>query len=132
MPTINKTPVVPKRKRTVKMMPDRTYKAWKLYNTDRWRKMRQSKLMETPLCEVCSSRGLVVLADSVHHINEILNGENELEMQSIAYDYNNLLSICSTCHNRYHRLVQHGAKTKDDIEFLEAYNKAVKERKNKE
>ena len=34
----------------------------KIYNTDRWHKLRASKLMQSPLCEVCLSKGVITPA----------------------------------------------------------------------
>jgi len=84
--------------------------------------------MEQPLCEICRSRGFITPAVAVHHDYEISNGQDELERQDIAFDYNNLVSICQTCHNRIHNIRHHGAHTREDMEFLEDYNKYINER----
>lgn len=97
MPTINK----PKRKNTQKH--GKAKEIWKLYNTSRWRKLRDAKLMENPLCEICEQSGITKQATQVHHITPISTGSNELEMMDLAYNYNNLQSLCDECHQRLHK-----------------------------
>ena len=40
----------------------------KIYNTRRWQKLRQSYLIDQPLCEECLKRQKIVTAVTVHHI----------------------------------------------------------------
>ena len=47
----------------------------KIYNTDRWHKLRASKLMQSPLCEVCLSKGVITPAFHAHHIDSFMNYE---------------------------------------------------------
>ena len=74
----------------------------KLYNTTRWRNLRKSHLMLHPLCEECLAKGIVSPAVDVHHIKEISKGESELEMQELAFDASNLMSLCKECHSKKH------------------------------
>lgn len=85
-----------------------------IYGTRLWRRLRESHLMEHPLCEVCEGMGRVVRAEDVHHIDSFMNYEGEARLQA-AYDPNNLLSVCRTCHNWLHR--KHGTQwmTLEDI-----------------
>lgn len=130
MPTINLTPVVPKQpRRSVKEMPEDQYQNWQLYNSTRWRKLRQNQLMVKPLCELCKSRGFITSATEVHHIQKFSDGQNLMEKSDLCYDSTNLLSLCDTCHNRYHRLEKYGAHTKEDREFLQAYNELINKHK---
>ena len=73
-----------------------------IYSTARWRKMRAAKLMEQPLCECCLEHDIIKFATDVHHITEI-STETDLDKQlALAYDFNNLMSLCETCHMRLH------------------------------
>lgn len=76
---------------------DRKKEAQTIYNTQRWRNLRNSHLMKSPLCEVCGKE----LATQVHHIDAFMKytGDKRLEK---AYDYNNLMSICDACHHKLH------------------------------
>lgn len=58
-----------------------------MYNSPKWKTLRQTKLRDCPLCEICGAE-----ATEVHHIKPH-NGDLEL-----FYDYDNLMSICHDCH----------------------------------
>ena len=92
-----------------------TKKNWihkNIYNTDRWRKLRNSYLAEHPLCEECLKNGKSVLAEHIHHINEITNGKTDEEMLELGFNPNNLESLCHDCHKQLHD------KNKEDKYFL--------------
>lgn len=74
----------------------------KIYNSTRWKNLRRAYLMEHPLCEMCLSEGITTPACEVHHIRHINVGNDELEMMDIAYDPLNLMSLCSSCHDKIH------------------------------
>lgn len=99
MPTLNK----PKRTHST------AYKKYgqqadiqKIYNTSIWKKLRQGYISQHPLCESCLLENKITPAYDVHHIREISNGRTILEMQDIAYDSNNLMSLCRECHRKIH------------------------------
>lgn len=98
MPTINKPT---KRRNDYKKHGDNAIVA-RIYNSQNWVKLRNAYLMQHPLCEECLAKGIVTKAEEVHHIKPILTGNNELEMQTLAYDGNNLKSLCSKCHHELH------------------------------
>lgn len=74
----------------------------KIYNSSRWKKLRESKLMQQPLCEICLARGIVNPAIDVHHKDSFLNYEGNLRLYK-AYDFSNLLSVCKECHSFLHK-----------------------------
>lgn len=74
----------------------------KIYSSSKWRKLRHSKLLANPLCELCLERDKVVPAVDVHHINSFMNHSGNRRLQ-LAYDYDNLLSLCKQCHQWLHR-----------------------------
>ena len=64
------------------------HNAWpQMYNSPRWKALRQAKLREQPFCEICGAE-----ATEVHHIHPH-NGDVD-----VFYDYDNLMSICHSCH----------------------------------
>ena len=77
----------------------------KIYNTDRWHKLRASKLMQSPLCEVCLSKGVITPAFHIHHIDSFMNYEG-MKRKEVAYNPGNLMSICEQCHNKLHNQIQ--------------------------
>lgn len=100
MPFLNK----PKRRFAPKYKKhDKQGEIQKIYNTSKWKKIRQSYLMEHPLCEVCLSNDVVTEAFDVHHIREISNGDTFEEMLDIAYNSDNLMSVCRSCHSQIHK-----------------------------
>ncbi|KCB28576.1 HNH endonuclease domain protein [Bordetella hinzii L60] len=58
-------------------------------NSSAWRKLRAYILAESPLCEHCAERGLVVQATDVDHVN------GDPSDNSMA----NLASLCHSCHS---------------------------------
>lgn len=98
MPYLNKAKrrKLPKNKYTV------SAEVSKIYNTKEWRNLRQAKLEANPLCENCLANDKVSPATEVHHKKFISSGDSFLAMQSLGYDYNNLLSLCSYCHHKFH------------------------------
>lgn len=63
------------------------------YNTSRWAKLRETKLCEKPLCEICDRRGLIVAAVAVDHFRPISQGGSPFP------ELSGLLSLCERCHN---------------------------------
>lgn len=73
----------------------------KIYQSARWKELRQSKLMQQPLCELCLAKGIITPAIDVHHIDSFMNytGTDRLKY---AFNFANLMSICKECHTRLH------------------------------
>ena len=63
----------------------------KIYNTDRWHKLRASKLMQSPLCEVCLSKGVITPAFHAHHIDSFMNYKG-MKRKEVAYNPDNLMN----------------------------------------
>jgi len=59
-----------------------------------WRKLRAMKLRRNPLCEVCLSKGLTVLATEVDHIKPVK------KYPELRLVYDNLQSLCKSCHSK--------------------------------
>lgn len=73
-----------------------------IYNSNKWRKLRLSQLMQQPLCELCLLRGKTTLAVDVHHKDSFLNYNGD-KRYAVAYDPNNLMSLCKECHAELHK-----------------------------
>lgn len=86
-----------------------------VYNTSLWRKMRLAKLMEQPLCEVCLLVDKVTLAEHAHHLKSFMQSNNINERDQLAYDSQNLLSVCAKCHNRIHNGDLKGCDSVEEI-----------------
>ena len=67
----------------------------KLYQSARWRKLREQKLAEDPFCEVCARAkpARITAATIVHHRQPLKRGGD-------PFEWSNLESICASCHNK--------------------------------
>lgn len=63
------------------------------YNTSKWARLREAKLAETPLCEICARRGEIEGAVAVDHFTPINQGGDPFPALA------GLLSLCINCHN---------------------------------
>ena len=91
------------------MAKDEAYK--RLIQDKRWRKMRRQKLSGTPLCERCTKEGRVRAATEVHHVVPIESAISDAEKTRLAYDFNNLQSLCRECHTKTHTEI--GSRNRD-------------------
>ena len=73
-----------------------------IYDSARWRRLSRLKLAQDPLCELCKRRGVITPAEDVHHIVSFLTGRDRTERLALAYDYDNLMSLCKACHQTLH------------------------------
>ena len=73
-----------------------------VYNKQRWRKLRKLYFMEHPLCEFCLKLGKVTPAEDIHHKNSPFNYEGNHKF-AVAFDYDNLISLCKVHHQFLHR-----------------------------
>jgi len=74
-----------------------------IYNSREWKELRIAKLRANPLCEVCESKGYVVSAHCVHHKHPIENSHSLQEMKHWAFMWENLQSLCDSCHAAIHK-----------------------------
>lgn len=68
-----------------------------IYNSKKWKDLRKKYIDEHPTCECCGKE-----AEQVHHIKKFSTGKNKKEIEKLAYDYNNLMSLCKHCHVSKH------------------------------
>ena len=77
-----------------------------IYQNPRWKRLRKIKFQDNPLCELCEAKGIVVQTQEVHHIRPWETGITQEEQQDLAYDYDNLLSVCVPCHKEEDRRIR--------------------------
>lgn len=96
-PDVRESPRCDRHRNTSGPTPKKVYhshqfhKARYFYTTPEWRRLREWKINQNPLCEHCERRGLVVPATEVDHIVELIDGGSKLDPE-------NLQSLCSRCH----------------------------------
>jgi len=93
MPTIN----LGKKRKRDKTVNSKAFSKW--YNTSRWKKLRAYKIMQNPVCELCQAKGITKQTEEAHHIVFININNPDPDM---IYDYENLMSVCKTCHCAIH------------------------------
>lgn len=72
------------------------------YGQTAWKKLRQRKLQDQPLCELCLARGIVKTATDCHHAIKFFDQFTPDLRQTLLLDYDNLVSLCEDCHNKIH------------------------------
>ena len=78
--------------------------AQSIYNTPEWKKLRRAKYSKNPLCEKCLLNNIIKPTEEIHHIIPISRGNNQLEKKELAFNMNNLISLCKECHKGEHKL----------------------------
>lgn len=78
----------------------------KIYQSTKWRELRQAKLMSQPLCEKCLAENIIKPAEDVHHIDSFMNYTGALRLAK-AFDFSNLMSVCKECHYKIHHNNEH-------------------------
>lgn len=73
-----------------------------LLNSWKWQQLRRKKFLANPVCEDCAAKGRVTPTEEIHHNKPVESGKDETEMRQLAYDYNNLVSLCKACHSARH------------------------------
>lgn len=75
----------------------------RLIGSKRWRRLRAWKLRAQPLCEDCLAQDRAVAATEVHHVRPLEQAASRAEMDRLAFDPDNLRSLCRECHEAAHR-----------------------------
>lgn len=102
MPTINK----PKKKYNRKKHGVHELIQKHVYSTARWVNVRKAYYMQHPLCERCLAEGRTKETKETEEIHHILplkqcNGDLNYLLQ-LAFDSENLMSVCCKCHEEIH------------------------------
>lgn len=95
-----------------------------IYSSRMWKKLRLEKLRQNPICEICELENKSNLAIDVHHLKSFLNANDEYEKEELAFDINNLLSVC-----KMHHSLIHNGYLKDCFN-LDQIKKRIKENNN--
>jgi 5-methylcytosine-specific restriction enzyme A len=74
-----------------------------IYQDKRWLKLRNHKRRVNPICEKCEKKGKVTPMKEVHHKKPFQEGRTPEEVEELAYDWDNLESLCEPCHEEAHK-----------------------------
>lgn len=98
MPTINQ-----KTRKTDYTISQNKIDYQKIYQDRRWKLIRQFMLREHPLCQECEKKNRVTPATQVHHVIPFDTGRNQKEVESLAFDLDNTMTVCDECHAAIHQ-----------------------------
>lgn len=79
---------------------DKRKERQKVYQSQRWQRLRLYYLSEHPLCERCLKRNIVKEAVDVHHKISFVGKAEKTAL--FAYNYENLEALCKECHQAEH------------------------------
>jgi 5-methylcytosine-specific restriction protein A len=107
-------PDAPRQFRPSGQKPAQPRKAWRQTRgtrqergyDDAWIELRNAYITEHPLCERCEAKGHITPAEQVHH-KQAFDGIDD----PLRLDWNNLESVCLTCHRARERERRSGRKT---------------------
>lgn len=74
----------------------------KLIQSQKWVKLRAEKVAKNPLCERCLMDDITTPTQEVHHVRPVETAPDKNTMELLCYDYNNLQSLCRSCHKTVH------------------------------
>ena len=75
----------------------------KIYNSKTWKQLRELYYSDHPLCQRCLEKGIIKPSEEIHHKIPFLTGKTSDEIYELAYDYENLMSVCKQCHSEIHK-----------------------------
>ena len=75
----------------------------RLLNSKRWKQLREWKLQQNPLCELCEAEGFVRSAIDVHHKTPCESARTLQEMEQLCFNPANLQALCIEHHSNIHR-----------------------------
>lgn len=100
MATINRKII--KLKQT-KVKFDNDDKPAKYYSSKSWKKMREDYFKQNPLCENCMKNGIIKPGAEVHHKQIFSYAMSPEGKWNLFLDQNNLMTLCRSCHERFHK-----------------------------
>lgn len=84
-----------------------------IYNSKKWKTLRNYYIKNHPLCYICELKGVAKIAEDVHHIDSFSRyiGDERIEK---AFDINNLMTLCKYHHSQLH--LNHHSPSSFDFE----------------
>ena len=73
------------------------------YNSEAWKRLRDSYIKEHPVCEICLQYGHVTPTEHIHHKYRF-QAEHTIEAKWNTFlNQNNLIALCKKCHYGCHK-----------------------------
>lgn len=73
-----------------------------IYQDSRWKSLRLQKLKDNPVCELCDLEGKTSPTKEIHHKIPFDISMSQEQIEALAFDYDNLISLCIPCHKKQH------------------------------
>ncbi|WP_458383768.1 HNH endonuclease [Staphylococcus caledonicus] len=82
----------------------------RFYKSKKWRELREKVLLRDNYeCQECKKEGIVKTIDRTKHKSLDVDHIKELDSHpDLAYDMDNLVTLCVSCHNKKHNRYQKG------------------------
>ena len=94
-------------------------KEWaEFYGSRAWSRLRDWKIRESPLCEVCLGLGKSTPAEHVHHLHVFRDAPTKEGKWDLFLDPANLASLCSEHHHAIHNYLNNHGLTYASIDNL--------------
>lgn len=97
MPMINLKPI---KEKTIEYK--HTDNSAEFYNSLAWHRLRKYYYNLHPICESCLQHEVVREATEIHHKVPFLSGKTIEDKWRLFLDEHNLMSLCSSCHDKLH------------------------------
>lgn len=82
---------------------ERVAERQEIYQSKRWKELRKYMVQKYPLCQMCLKEGRITPTQEVHHkLSPFQKGITQEEKERRAYDENNLMCLCQSCHIKIH------------------------------
>lgn len=89
----------------------------KVYQSKRYRTIRELKRYRDPVCQICALKGIVRGVEHVHHWRSPFRHKDDPALFNyLAYSYENLASLCEECHISVHHGELAGCESMSDVE----------------
>lgn len=92
----------------------------KLLSHSRWQQLRARYLAKHPVCELCEKNNKTSVAKVVHHVVPVEDAKDVGLMEALAYDWNNLMALCDSCHEHIHQQLGSRFKARKHSQRAEA------------
>ena len=79
----------------------------KYYQNPKWKKLRDWYMSLHPICADCMIEGRSVPATELHHKIPFSTGNTEEERMELLLSPDNLVALCSECHDKRHFILNH-------------------------
>lgn len=106
MPYINKRTYKPKKEKKEGLGYIKDSKWAEFYNSKSWQSLREYKIRQSPLCELCLKRGRAVPATQVHHTFVFGNLKKDEQKWEAFLNYDLLASLCTYHHQLAHKYLK--------------------------